>query len=305
MKSAVCCPSSKIGKFSCLLSHLSLDRLSDWERWNHWNAESDSHFTRLSQIIKKTFKLDLYIIFQKKVDANPDFSFDFEDIWWRSLMLQSGEVWVPIFEIIRTELFAVRRCSPTEGIPELNQLTLRGRPSLGVNSREAIIEQESLHLTHRESVSSLWNVTPAEIASAEEPQSAEERRELGPEVGGEQEAGDGGEGSPEQALGQAGQTQQLLLGEESEVWGVSSSEDPATQEEDSDPHVPLPQQVRAVPSLHSFYHLQEGRQPALRPGPGHQRQEYFVIYKDWELSSSFESQSSWCEISNKWQKFSV
>ena len=125
-------------------------------------------------------------------------------------------------------------------------------------------------------------ITAAEIASPEEPQSPEEGRELGPEVGGDQEAGDGGEAPAEQALGEGWQTEQLLLGEQGQVGGVCPSQDPATQEEAGDSHLSLAMQVRPLtpPQLHSLQHLQEGRHPPAGPDPGHQRQEHLVIGKD-------------------------
>ena len=106
-------------------------------------------------------------------------------------------------------------------------------------------------------------VNPADVGCSEEPQPEEEGRELGPEVGGDEEGGGGGEAGPEQALGQAGQAEQLLLGEQSPGRGGRSCQDPPAQEEAG--HGPL-----ALP-------LQQG---GLRPGgdlSGPRRQEHSLI----------------------------
>ena len=122
-------------------------------------------------------------------------------------------------------------------------------------------------------------VTPADVGCSEEPQPEEEGRELGPEVGGDEEGGGGGEAGPEQALGQAGQTEQLLLGEQSQVGGGHACPDPAAQEEAGQPRLPRAREAGAG-QLSLLPSLQQGRQ---RPGASHaraERQESSVMTSD-------------------------
>ena len=107
------------------------------------------------------------------------------------------------------------------------------------------------------------------IASSEEPQSEEEGRQLGQEVGGDQEAGDGGQAGTEQALGQAGQAEQLLLGEQGQVGGGHACPDPAAKEEAGQPRLPRARAAGAG-QLSLLPSLQQGRQ---RPGASHARAE--------------------------------